>query len=269
MVAFSCLLLFCMGCRAEPVPLPERTVSAPQTVTIGLTSSAASLPTLLDDSLPVNVTPLVSNGATLYADLDTGALDAILVHTLPPEIERSAARWFNPVALDGLTFIVHPDNTIADLSLLQLQAIFSGKIDNWAQVGGPQLPIEVVSREIGSGARTLAAQRVMAEQRLTINAVVQPSSDAVGDYVAAHPGAIGYVMMGGLADFGGAVRFVTVEGVAPTPQSTADQSYPLTVPLFFVNLDSAEPQGSVRDFLAYLQSAEGQMQLSVRYGRVR
>ena len=136
---------------AEPAPLPERTVSALQTVTIGLTSSAASLPTLLDGSLPVNVTPFVSKWRY---PLRRSGIQAHWMRSgayASPEIERSAARWFNPVALDGLTFIVHPDNTIADLSLIELQAIFSGKIDNWAQVGGPQIPIEVVSREIGSG----------------------------------------------------------------------------------------------------------------------
>jgi phosphate transport system substrate-binding protein len=270
-IIFLALLL--AACSAEPASLPEITATVEQSVTLGLTGSAADLPQIVPDLAQANVTWVVSNSATLYAELEAGNLDAVFVHALPPEIELEQQRWFNPVAVDGVVLVVHPDNPVTDLTLAQTQALFSGQIDNWAQVGGIDQPVEIVSREPGSGVRTLFNQRVMAEQRLTINAVVQPSSVAVREYVATHPGALGYVMLGSLppvtTEPDPALRLLALDGIAPTPATTANQSYPLSVPLFVVTADSAEPQGLLRLLIARLQSEAGQAQLGVRYGRVK
>jgi len=262
-----------VACSADPVPLPDVGATPDQAITIGLTGSAADLPQLIPDIAETNITWIESNSDILYDELDAGNFDAILVHYLQPEIENENMHWFNPVAVDGVALVVHPDNPVSDLSLAQAQALFSGNIDNWSLVGGAEMPVEIVSREPGSGVRNLFNQRVMAEQRVTINAIIQPSSDAVRDYVATHPGAIGYVMMGALprvtTEPGQAVRLLAVDGIAPTPITTANQSYSLSVPLFVISADSAEPQGLLRRLIAHLQSEEGQAQLGVRYGRVK
>jgi hypothetical protein len=267
------VVLLMVACSAEPMPLPAVTATVEPGITVGTTGSAANLPQLVPELAQANVTWVVSNSATLYAELAAGNLDAILVHVLPPEIELERQRWFNPVAVDGVVFAVHPDNPLTDLSLAQVQGLFSGQIDNWALVGGADQPVEIVSREPGSGTRTVFNRRVMAEKRLTINALVQPSTEAVRDYVATHPGAIGYVMLGSLprvtTESGQAVRLLALDGIAPTPVTTANQSYPLSVPLFVVTANSAEPQGNLRLLIARLQSEAGQAQLGVRYGRVK
>jgi hypothetical protein len=111
----------------------------------------------------------------------------------------------------------------------------------------------------------------MAEQRVSINAVVQTTPLAAIAYVAEHPNAIGIAMLGSVpratADMTRFVRMIALDGVAPGPLTVADQSYPLSVPLYFV--DSAEPTGPMRAYVAWLQSDEGQNALGVRYGRVR
>jgi phosphate transport system substrate-binding protein len=80
--------------------------------------------------------------------------------------------------------------------------------------------------------------------------------------VAATPGAIGYTMMVSAGE-----RSLLVDGHAASPDTVEDQSYPLTTPIYFVSL--AEPTGPVRDFLAWLQSPEGQAELREKYGQVR
>src|SRR5882724_586609 len=55
------------------------------------------------------------------------------------------------VALDGLSVYVHTENPILELSIDQLEQIFTGKIRNWKQLGGGDLPITVYSRENSSG----------------------------------------------------------------------------------------------------------------------
>lgn len=252
-----------------PVPLPTAT-PLPAVLRVGVATSAARLIDLTGDTyadetdraVPAFVT---GNEAALYADLDAGTLDAVLVHTIP------AARhdWFNPIAVDGLVLLVHPTNPARDLTLNQVQDIFSGRTLTWGGVGGvggADLPIQLFSREENAGTRNLFRDRIMAEQRVAITAIIAPDDAAMQEAVAAAPGGIGYSMMG-QAMGNEAVRPLTINGIPPTPSTTADQTYPLTVPLYFVS--PAEPQGELRAFLAWLQSDAGQAFLSENYGRIR
>lgn len=56
-----------------------------------------------------------------------------------------------PVALDGIAVAVHPDLNISGITVGQLKEIYTGKITNWSQVGGPNLPIVPYSRRIEEG----------------------------------------------------------------------------------------------------------------------
>jgi phosphate transport system substrate-binding protein len=55
------------------------------------------------------------------------------------------------VAVDGLAIAVHPDLPISGLTLEQLAGIYSGKITNWQAVGGPDLPIQPLTRSATAG----------------------------------------------------------------------------------------------------------------------
>src|SRR4030095_9827985 len=57
------------------------------------------------------------------------------------------------VALDGLSVYVNEANAISELSVPQLEAIFTGKVRNWKDVGGPDAAITIYSRENSSGDR--------------------------------------------------------------------------------------------------------------------
>lgn len=59
----------------------------------------------------------------------------------------------HPIALDVLAIIVHPSNPIEGMTKEQLQGIFKGEITNWKEVGGEDMPILPVLREITSGTR--------------------------------------------------------------------------------------------------------------------
>jgi phosphate transport system substrate-binding protein len=263
----SLLLLLLATCQAEPLPVPTAvpTLAPPAALRIGLTGDAGSLAELVTAGYPTARSGAIiafvhGNSAALLADLDAGLLDAVLIHDIP----ANSHYWFNPVALDGLVVVVHPSNSLSGLSRGEVQAIFSGRTPEWSNLGDPNQAILLISRERGSGARTIFHERVLAEQRLAITAVIQPDNRSLMAAVAGEPAAIGYAMMGELTD---QVKALALDGVAPTPHTTGDQSYPLTVPLYFVA--PAEPRGELRAFLAWLQSEEGQSLLAGKYGRVR
>lgn len=261
------LFLITAACQTQPAPPPAITPSSPPAIPrIGLSSSAAALAELAAAPYAAQTNRagpqfIPANNAALLTDLMAGQMDAVLVHHIP----AGSPGWFNPVALDGLVIVVHPDNPVDNLSLGEVQALFNGRITNWSALGGPDQPVSLISREPGAGTRAILQQRVLAEQRISINARIQPDNAALLAAVAADPSAIGYSMMGTAVTAD--VIMLSIDDIAPTPATTADQSYPLTAPLYF--LSPIEPQGELRAFLAWLQSDAGQVVIGERYGRVR
>ena len=81
-----------------------------------------------------------------------------------------------PVARDGIAVIVHPRNPITNVTALQLRALFGGEVLDWAALGGIEGEPAIVSREDGSGTRGAFEARVMGDQRVTLNALVMPTT---------------------------------------------------------------------------------------------
>ncbi|AFZ30307.1 hypothetical protein Glo7428_1752 [Gloeocapsa sp. PCC 7428] len=112
------------------------------------------------------------------------------------ELAQAKARGFAleqiPIAIDGITFFVNPRNLIVGLNLSQLQDIFSGKITNWKNVGGLDLPITAFSFDPQvSGTADVVQQRVLAGREFGNVQIVSTATEAILK-VAATPGSIGY-----------------------------------------------------------------------------
>lgn len=172
--------------------------------------------------------------------------------------------WWTAVAQDGIALVVHPQNAVGGLTQSQARDIFSGRILDWEEMGGPSGEIVVVSREDGSGTREVFEEMVMGEKRVTLMAIVMPSSEAVLEYVAGHPTAIGYVSMGYLSP---QMKALQIEGVSLTPATVQSGAYPLTRPLYI--LTGQEPTGEVKAFIEFALSPAGQAVVEQRYGRLR
>ena len=148
-----------------------------------------------------------------------------------------------------------------------MQAIFNGRITNWQAIGGANEAIVLLSREQGAGLRTLLRQRLMVEQRISPNALLQTGNEALLTAVTNNPAAIGFSSMSSAGEY--AVKILHLDGRSATPLTTADQTYPLTTPVYFVAATDSEPTGELRAFLAWLQSEAGQAVVGDVYGRVR
>lgn len=196
--------------------------------------------------------------------LRRGETDFALASWLPDDLDRG---WqTTAIARDGIAVIVHPVNRVDGLGLLQLQDLFSGRTDEWEAVGGlrTQGVVQPVSREEGSGTRMGFETLVMAERKVTPLAVVASSSQAVVDWVASHPDAIGYVSMGYLSP---KVKALKIEGELPTPETAGRASYPLTREFWLVT--SAPPSEAVQEFANFALGPAGQQIVGQRYGRIR
>ena len=75
-----------------------------------------------------------------------------------------------PIAIDGIVFAVNPQLNISGLTVIQLQDIYTGKIVNWKQLGGPDLKIIPYSQPPRvSGTAEFVIQYVLDKQKLGSN----------------------------------------------------------------------------------------------------
>ena len=66
-----------------------------------------------------------------------------------------------PICYDSFIFITHKDNPVDNLTIEQIQKIYSGNITNWKEVGGEDLEIVAYQREPNSGSQTAMEEWVM------------------------------------------------------------------------------------------------------------
>ena len=197
--------------------------------------------------------------------LKTGQID-IAASSWPPDQKAldGAGLQATPLAADGLSVIVHPNNPVDNLSLLQVRGVFRGRIGDWREVGGKIGDILVVSREDGSGNRQGFESLAMDRQAVTLAAVVMPSSQAVVDYVGRHPNAIGYTGMGDLTT---TVKALAVEGVEPVPAAVKEGTYALTCVLALIT--PAHPSDRVQAFVDFAVSPSAQDLIRARWAPVK
>lgn len=157
------------------------------------------------------------------------------------------------IGKEGIVIAVNNNNNITALSKDQVKGIFSGAITNWNQVGGSNTQIHVVTREEGSGTRSSFENLIMDGTDIRPDAVVQSSTESVKQVVAQDPGAIGFVS---LAHMSSDVTAVKIDGISPSTQTVASGSYKLQTAFLFVV--KGEPQGTVKDFIDFTLSPEGQ-----------
>ncbi len=157
------------------------------------------------------------------------------------------------VARDGIAIVVNPKNSVTSLSAEQAKDVFSGKINNWKDLGGDFAGIMVISREEGSGTRRSFDKLVLGAERITENALFQDSNGTVREAVASDPNAIGYVSIGLVND---AVKAVKYAGVNPSHENVKKGSYPLARPVYFLTKPEVKPQ--VKAFIDFVMSPKSQ-----------
>jgi len=157
------------------------------------------------------------------------------------------------IAKDAIAIIVHPSNPIGNLSLDQIRDVFSGKIANWKELGGPNHPIDIVTREEGSGTRESFQKFVMGKEDISLGALVQDSNGAVRQVISSDPNAIGYISLGLVNE---QVKALRITGVQPNLENVNNGRYTLVRPFLFVF--SGEPAGEAKSFLEFVLSPSAQ-----------
>ena len=155
----------------------------------------------------------------------------------------------------SVSILVNPANPVSNLTAKQVQGLFTGKIQNWKKVGGPDAPVHLYVRDPVSG--TYLGFKEIAMNSEDYGDHLQFSTNYVGiaEAVAKDPYGIGY---GGLdlVHYAGA-KVVSVDGVAPSADSVNGKKYPYGRELRFCT-DAVKEPAAARDFVDFVLSPSGQ-----------
>ena len=161
------------------------------------------------------------------------------------------------VAYDCIVPVVHPSNSIVNITLAQLKDVYTGKIKNWKEIGGPDKKVVVISRDTSSGTYEVWSEKVLKKERVFPGALLQASNGAVCQAVSKNPNAIGYI---GLGYVNKDVKALTVDRVEGSKTTTLNGTYPISRPLFMFT--QGWPKGDVLNFINFvLNPSKGQKEV--------
>ncbi len=179
------------------------------------------------------------------------------------ERENAEANGISPmehiIAWDGIAVVVNPENPIKQLTFEELKSIYDGSVSNWADVGGEDLAISVITRDSSSGTYGYFQEEVLLDEEYRQDALVQPATGAIVQEVGQNKGAIGYIGYAYLDDTTEALALDAGTGngyVEATPENIMAGNYPLARPLHYYT--NGEPTGLAEEYLNFVMSSEGQ-----------
>ena len=205
-----------------------------------------------------------------YVNLINGDTDLILV-TYPSEDEQKLAQEKNveleivPIVKEAFVFFVNKENQIDNLSLEQIKQIYSGKITNWKEVGGPDAKITAYQRPANSGSQSGMLELVMKNTKImeapkeNIASGMADIIDVISDYNNKDT-AIGYSYYYYATKMytSDTIKLLSINGVKPTYDNIKDGLYNIQTAYYAVIRKSEAEDSPARKLLNAMKSSNGQ-----------
>lgn len=228
----------------------------------------SSLAFIASEDYPLNIVKCSKTDGA-YDRLIRGETDVIFVaEPSKAQLEAIKAKGdefiLTPIGSEAFVFFTNINNPVEGLSVKQIQDIYSGKITNWKEVGGPTTRILPYQRPENSGSQTVMQNKVMKSL-----AMLEPTKETyaggMGDMisrVASYKNAknsIGYSFMYYSTAMvkSNQIKYLAIDGVKPTPGTVQNKTYPFTVSVYAVTLKSNTKE-NVNRFVQWIISEEGQ-----------
>lgn len=176
------------------------------------------------------------------------------------------------VAVSLFRLVVNDKVPLDNLSRDAIRRVYRGDINNWKRLGGPDLPVLLVSRDANSGTREVFQRRVLDRnepaqssrdcatkddpQALVIRCELG-STDQVLAEVGRLDGAIGYSELRSGTKPAGAHQ-IAIDGAAPSVDTIGTSSYPYREIEYAYTYGSPPADSLASSFLSYLSRGSGQ-----------
>lgn len=188
------------------------------------------------------------------ADAHSGLADLGMSSRALKDAEKPGVQTF-VLAQDGVAFVVHSGNPVASLSNDQILAVFTGRITNWSQLGGPDAPITAINRAEGRSELELVTKFFGVKPSDIKPTLVAGENQECVKLVAGNPHAITYLSVG-TAEYealrGTPLKLLPFDGVPASTVTVGDGSFPLARPLVLIAKRGAS--GLARAFVDYATS---------------
>lgn len=203
-----------------------------------------------------------------YKRLYNGEAELLIVYE-PAEsiVERMKTEplLIKPIGLDALVFLANTANPLESLTTEQLVDIYTGKIANWAEVGGQNKELLAFQRPSGSGSQTLMQKLVIKEEELINGDNVfryNTMSDILEGMLSYNneDNTLGYSVFYYASNmyYEKDLKLLGVDGVIPSTQTIYDGSYPLNNAFYAVIRTDTPEASNARKIFDWLTGEAGQ-----------
>ncbi|PZD95752.1 hypothetical protein DNH61_14220 [Paenibacillus sambharensis] len=202
-----------------------------------------------------------------YDRLIEGEVDIVFAaqpseEQLAAAAEKGVELKLTPIGKEAFVFFVHADNPVMGLSSSQLRDIYSGRVNNWSEVGGDSREIRAFQRPENSGSQTILIS-FMGETPIE-EPPTEDVAGGMGDIITQtadyrnYPNAIGYSFLFYATEMAsnGDIRLLAVDGVNPSRETIRSGEYPLAKSFYAVTAGSDNP--NIERLINWILSPQGQ-----------
>lgn len=155
------------------------------------------------------------------------------------------------IATDGIAIIVNEANPLRNITLRQVESVFTGDVADWAALGNRPGSLSAYTRNTASGTYKAFQQLAMSSRDYGTDTLKMAGNERIAEEVARNPGGIGYVGLAYIYRRG--IKILPVDGRMP-----AERSYPVARPLYFYINKNQPLRPLLNDFIGFVLSPEGQ-----------
>jgi len=190
-----------------------------------------------------------------------GFCDIAGASRLPLKEELEVAQFRNVELNDHVigtycvAVVVNANNPVGNLTPEQVRDIFTGAIQNWKEVGGPDAPIHLLIRDPISGTYIGFKELAMENKPYASAQNLFTNYEGIVEVVGKDVNGIGYSGFNLTHQPG--VKAVSIGGVAPTADAVNQGKYPYARALHLYT-NKAKERPAVVDFIQFIESSRGQ-----------
>lgn len=259
LIASGMLLLSSCAVNSSSAPEPASNT----TIKIGGSSETYSTISLLTDAyleqtdqvafefLPPSQTDSGIQGVS-SKELDIGGVSRAMAPT-----EADLQISYTPLIVSPLVVVVHDSVTgVTNLTTQQLQDIYSGEINNWQQVGGPDAEIVVLDLVEDENEKKLLRDHYLgADLAITPQAVTFAEDDELLETAANTEYSLAAIVQDDEIE-AAPVKQLSLDDIAPSDENMASNAYAMSILLGMVSHNNADE--AVQAFVEFVAGPEGQ-----------
>lgn len=210
---------------------------------------------------------MVNQTQGAYSHLIAGRVDAIFAAgpsagQLQAAEEEGVEFQMTPIGREAFVFFTHAKNPVENVTLEEIQGIYSGEITNWSELGGEDDEIRAFQRPVDSGSQTMLIKimggvPVMEAPAEDIQTGMGGIIHEVSEYKN-HKNAIGYTFRFYGQEMVGndQIKYLAIDGVKPTKETIADGSYPFGAEFYIITKQNRRTE--TQKLVDWFTSEQGQ-----------